>query len=549
MSSVKQPETGNMPLRQQDQQRASGLEEIRQRLRRLERQDWWLWATAMVIMLLLVFAIFCLSFPGILHEENPFYWLQLDIAVRGLLGLVLLFSVFVIYQQVLIKRLRSQLAVQLAEMAALETRAETFERLAVVDPLTELYNRRFATEHLPIEIARATRQGYPLTLLMLDLNGFKEINDRHGHVAGDAALAEFARHLKRCFRSSDLPVRMGGDEFMVLLPECTAEQVPKALTHLRGLSVEHLGTRIEITFAAGWAEYHGGDSATNLLARADQALYADKHTRDTEKQVSAVEAEIVQQQKMVTVGHMAGGVAHDFNNLLTIIRGYSELLLDFIPKGDPLRDKVEEIDRAAERAASLTRQLLSFSRKQQPHPDRRVELNQLIRGMENIIRSLVGSRITLSLEPGAELGATRGDPTQLEQVLLNLIVNARDAMPQGGKLTLRTARAELDQAFVRDHPGSREGSYVSLSVSDTGVGMDAQTKAHIFEPFFTTKPDGQGTGLGLSIVYGIIKQTGSYIAVESEVGRGTTFTVYFPRAEAPAVEAQKAEHTPAVPLA
>jgi diguanylate cyclase (GGDEF)-like protein len=547
LSNVEQPGVGNVPPRVA--QRTDGLEEIRRRMRRLERQDWWLWATAMLIMLLLVFGLFSLSFPGILREENPFFWFQLDIAVRGLFGLVLVFSVFVVYQQVLIKRLRGQLAVQLTEMAALETRAEAFERLAIVDPLTELYNRRFATEHLPIEIARANRQAYPLTALMLDLNGFKNINDRYGHAAGDAALVAFARHLKRCFRSSDLPVRMGGDEFMVLLPECPADQVPKVLTHLRGLSVEHKNDKIEITFAAGWAEYRRGESGTDLMARADQALYADKNTRDAEKQVRAAEAEIVQQQKMLTVGHMAGGVAHDFNNLLTIIRGYSELLLEFIPKGDALRDKVEEIDRAAERAAGLTRQLLSFSRKQQPHPERRVELNELVRGMENMVRSLLGSRIGLSFEPGADLGLTRGDPTQLEQLLLNLIVNARDAMPDGGRVVIRTARAELDETFVRDHPGSRPGSYVSLAVSDTGVGMDEQTKLHIFEPFFTTKSGGQGTGLGLAIVYGVVKQTGSYITVDSERGRGSTFTVYFPRDAAAPMAARETERSAAAPLA
>jgi diguanylate cyclase (GGDEF)-like protein len=531
----------------EDGQRASGLPEIRQRLRRLERQDSWLWAVAMLIMLLLVFGIFSLTFPGIWREQNPFYWVELDTAVRGLFGLVLLFGVFVIYQQTVIKRLRNQLAMQLAEMAALETRAETFERLAVVDPLTELYNRRFATEHLPIELARASRQRYPLTLLMLDLNGFKEINDHYGHAAGDTALAQFARHLKRCFRSSDLPVRMGGDEFMVLLPECPADQVPKVLTHLRGLSVEHGAAKIDITFAAGWAEYRRGESATDLPARADQALYADKHTRDADRQVRAAEAEMAQQQKMLTVGHMTGGVAHDFNNLLTIIRGYSELLLDSIPKGDAHRDKVEEIDRAAARAASLTSQLLSFSRKQPPHPERRMELNQLFRGMESMIRSLLGRRIALAFEPGVESAWTRGDSTQLEQLLLNLVVNARDAMPDGGTVTIRTGQVELAEDFVRHHPGARPGSYVSLAVSDTGVGMDEQTKLHIFEPFFTTKPNGQGTGLGLAIVYGVVKQTGSYIEVESEIGRGSRFTVYFPRLADETLPVQNPQRSAAAP--
>ena len=540
MSEQQPNATSSVPVGAAEHQRVVSLDDIRFRLRRLESQDWWLWGAAVLVMLLLTFAIFSLSFSSILREQNPSYWLQLDIAVRGLFGLVLLFSLFVIYQQVLIKRLRRQLATQLAEMGSLEARAETFERLAVVDPLTELYNRRFAKEHLPIEIARAARQGYALTALMLDLNGFKAVNDQHGHPAGDCALQQFAHHLKRCFRSSDLPVRMGGDEFLVLLPECSSEQVPKVLMHLRGLNVDYADQKIEITFAAGWAEYRHGDTADDLLARADRALYADKHTRSAEQKVRAAEAELAQQQKMMTVGQMAGGVAHDFNNLLTIIRGYSELLLDYIPAGDALRDKVEEIDRAAQRAATLTRQLLSFSRKRQPQLDHRLELNRLVLGMETIIRSVLGKRYNLTFEFAPDLGSTRADPSQVEQVVLNLIVNARDAMPEGGSVILRVANAELDSAFVQSHPGSRLGSYVSLSVSDTGVGMDEPTKAHIFEPFFTTKLEGQGTGLGLAIVYGVVKQTGSYIAVDSDPGRGSVFTVYFPRAASPATEVQPA---------
>jgi diguanylate cyclase (GGDEF)-like protein len=523
-----------------ERERVVNLEDLRARLTRLENQDWWLWGAAVLVMLLLTFAIFSFSFPNILHQQSPFPWFQLDIAIRGLFGLILVFSLFVVYQQLLIKRLRRQLAVQLVEMAALQARAETFERLAVVDPLTELYNRRFAQEHLPIEIARAARQGYALTALMLDLNGFKAINDQHGHAAGDVALQEFARHLRRCFRSSDLPVRMGGDEFLLLLPECSSDHVPRVLVHLRDLTADYAGQKIEITFAAGWAEYRHGDTAEDLIVRADRALDADKHTRATEQKVRAAEAELAQQQKMVTVGRMAGSVAHDFNNLLTIIRGYSELLLDFIPAGDELRDKVEEIDRAAQRAATLTRQLLAFSRKHQPQPASRVELSRLVLGMETIIRSLLGKRHSLTFDLAPNLGCTRADPGQVEQVVLNLIVNARDAMPEGGSAVIRVANAELDSAFVQLHPGSRPGSFVSLSVSDTGVGMDEHTKAHIFEPFFTTKPQGQGTGLGLAIVYGVVKQTGSYIAVDSEPGRGSTFTVYFPRATMPAPEVRPA---------
>ena len=504
-----------------------GLDELHLLLRRLDRQSWWLWATAVGIMLLLIGALFSFTFPGLWGEGSP-VWAELDIAVRGLLGLVLLFAAFVVYQQVLITRLRRELAGELARASALQTRAELFEKLAGIDPLTDLYNRRFATAHLGTELARAERFAYPVTALMLDLNGFKQINDSYGHAAGDLALSEFARHLKRSFRSSDLCVRMGGDEFLVLLPECPEEQVPRVLTHLRGMEVEFQGEKIPISFAAGWAQHQRGEDAEQLLARADQALYADKHTRNTEKQVRAAEEKMAQAHKMETMGQMAGGVAHDFNNLLTAIMGHTELVLESLPADDPIRDKVCEIARAADRAGGLVRQLLAFShtRALQLHA---LNLNAAVLDLESTMRALLESPIELRIETGRDLGTMRAGPTQLEQVILNLVVNARDAMPQGGRLTIRTLNARLDEAFVSGRPGARPGDYVALEVSDTGTGMDAETRKHIFDPFFTTKPDGKGTGLGLAIVYGVAKQTGGYIDVESELGRGTKFTVYFPR--------------------
>lgn len=180
------------------------------------------------------------------------------------------------------------------------------------------------------------------------------------------------------------------------------------------------------------------------------------------------------------------------------------------------------------------RQLLSFSRKQQPQPDLRVDLNKVLLGIDAMLRALLGRRCTLNLESAADLGETRADPAQVEQVLLNLMVNARGTMPNGGTVTIRTANTEIDDAFASAHPGSRPGAYVTLAVADTSVGMDEQVKAHIFEPFFTTKGQREGTRLGLAIVYGVVKQTGGYIGVESELGQGTTFTVYFPRVAAPA---------------
>jgi diguanylate cyclase (GGDEF)-like protein len=264
--------------------RAEGFDvagkEIGQSLHKVERRDWWLWGTAVLIMLLLTCAVCLLSFSSPWRQRDTLLQSQLDSAVSGLVALILLFSLFAVHQQIIIKRLRRELAEQMAKTA------EVFEKLAILDPLTGLYNRRGVTELLPAEMARADRQGYTLTALMLDLNGLKQINDGYGHSAGDLALVEFARCLRKAVRSSDLPVRVGGDEFLVLLPECTAAEVVHALDRLSGLEIETSGNRIPVTFAAGWVECRTGESPEQFLERADQALYADKQTGKEVQRVS-----------------------------------------------------------------------------------------------------------------------------------------------------------------------------------------------------------------------------------------------------------------------
>jgi two-component system cell cycle sensor histidine kinase/response regulator CckA len=257
----------------------------------------------------------------------------------------------------------------------------------------------------------------------------------------------------------------------------------------------------------------------------------------------ALEEKLRQSQKMEAIGRLAGGVAHDFNNLLTVIIGYSQILGEGVPAPSRLKDATKQIRSAADRAADITRQLLAFSRKQVLSP-RVIDLNDVMMNIDAMLRRLIGEDIEILTVPGRDLGTVKADPGQIEQVIMNLVVNARDAMPSGGKLTLETENAELDEAYARDHAPLQPGRYVMLAVSDTGVGMTADTQAHIFEPFFTTKEVGKGTGLGLSTVYGIVKQSGGYVWVYSEPNQGTTFKIYFPRIDQP-VEGVGAERRPA----
>jgi two-component system cell cycle sensor histidine kinase/response regulator CckA len=253
-----------------------------------------------------------------------------------------------------------------------------------------------------------------------------------------------------------------------------------------------------------------------------------------------LEQQLRQAQKMEAVGRLAGGVAHDFNNLLMVIKGHTELLMSALSPADSVARKITQIDRAADRAAALTKQLLAFSRKQVLQP-RVMNLNGVVEDMGKLLPRLIGEDVELGIRTAPGLGAIRADASQMEQIIMNLAVNARDAMPTGGRLIIETSNAELDRTYNSTHPIVKPGRYVLLAVSDTGTGMDTETQAHIFEPFFTTKEAGKGTGLGLATVYGVVKQSGGFIWVYSELGKGTSFKIYLPRVDQPE---DKANTTP-----
>jgi len=326
-----------------------------------------------------------------------------------------------------------------------------------------------------------------------------------------------------------------GQPFLSLIHE---DDRTKMLTQLHGA----LGSGAVPLFETQMTTSSGGCLTVEILlsAHGDNGLRAGilgiardlTKSKRAEEALIHREAQLQQAQKMEAIGQLAGGIAHDFNNLLTIITGYSQLVLSRLDSDDQLREDVEEIRKAAARAADLTQQLLAFSRRQMLSP-KVLNLNAAVENVATMLQRLIGEDVHLVTVLDPDLGQVKADPGQIEQVLMNLAVNARDAMPTGGRLTIETANVEITEPVHTDDAALPAGRYAMLSVNDTGCGMDVKTRSRIFEPFFTTKGQGKGTGLGLSTVYGIVKQSGGYILVNSKAGHGTTFKIYLPLVDEP----------------
>jgi two-component system cell cycle sensor histidine kinase/response regulator CckA len=414
----------------------------------------------------------------------------------------------------------------------------------------ELVARRKDGAELPVDIMLnplETEQGLLTLAVVRDLTEHRKLEEQFRHfqrrlqhvIASSPSvlymLAVHGQELRPTWISENVHEMLGYDVAEVFEPNWWPERVhpedlPRALDEIRDDLFAQSRLAQEYRFRHRDGGYRWLRSEMRLLRdpAGRPAEVVGSWSAITERK--QLEDQFRQAQKMEAIGQLAGGVAHDFNNFLTIINGYSDLIQTQLEANSPVRDWVREIGQAGERAASLTRQLLAFSRKQVLEP-KVLNLNAVVTDTAKMLQRLIGEDIDLNtvLVPG--LGRIKADPGQIEQVLINLAVNARDAMPLGGKLTIETASIELDDTYARGRSDVRPGRYVALVVADTGSGMDEATKARIFEPFFTTKGPGKGTGLGLATVYGILKQSDGHIAVDSKPGTGTTFTMYLPVVE------------------
>jgi two-component system, cell cycle sensor histidine kinase and response regulator CckA len=577
----------------------TGHEHPSSRFRRIERREWWLWSSAIIVTLLLTAGLGSFIMPRIWDADDSFARFSLPQAVRGLIGLVLIFDIYTVYQQLQIHRIRRQLVEQeemfrmISENAAdmlavvdmggrrifnslayLKILGYTSEELKATPALEQVHPEDRARVKAAADEARETGVGTALEYRIRHKNGTWRVLESTSSVIHNAKgepeklvivnrditerkIASEALRLSEAgfrsvienapygiyrataagkllsvnpalqkmlgYESPDelLRLNLAGDLY------CDPQEHPRMIellaSHRNFKDVEVDWKRKDGTLAKARC------SGLVVKDKGEDAAYLEVFAEDvTEKRM--LERQLQVAQKMEAVGRLSGGIAHDFNNLLGVIIGYSQVLKKRLDVSSPLWEHAEEIEKAGRRAASLTRQLLAFSRQQVLAPTV-LNLNALLADMGKMIPRLIGEDLELALQLDSEIGRVKADQSQIEQVVMNLVVNARDALPDGGKLVIQTANVALDEEFTRHHPGSRVGSYVMLSVTDNGVGMNPETLAHLFEPFFTTKERGKGTGLGLATVYGVVKQSDGYISVESELGKGSSFKVYLPRIE------------------
>jgi len=575
-----------------------GQEQTRSRLRHIERREWWLWATAVMITLLLTAGI--LSFLPMLLQSNERsdYFFTLRRAMWGLLGMVLLFDVYTVYQQLQIHHMRRRLfereelfrliSDNAADMIAVVDmdgnriyNSQSYSRVLGYDEEELKHSSSFEQVHpddremvrKAAEDARRsgvgrtleyrirhkdgswrvlestasvirTPRGEPEKLVIVnrDITERKQAEESLRQTeSGFRSMVEDAPYgIFRCHSNGKLLSANPAFQRMLrydhpdeLLRTNLVEDVfdsPSEFQKLKNLvddGKEFKDVAVELRRKDGnkITVRCRGRSATDPEGLPSFDVFAEDVT---EKRI--LERQLQMAAKMEAVGRLSGGVAHDFNNLLGVIIGYSQLFKRKLDPQSPLREHAEEIEKAGQRAAALTRQLLAFSRRQVLTPAV-LNLNDLVADMLKMLPRLIGEDIAVSTSLAADLGRVKADHGQIEQVIMNLAVNARDAMPSGGQLRIETANRELDQGYVRHHPGARPGQYVMLSVVDSGTGIDAETLAHIFEPFFTTKELGKGTGLGLATVYGVVKQSEGYVWVDSEPGKGASFQIFLPRVE------------------
>ena len=446
------------------------------RIKHVEKLQWWLWACAIAVTLLLTAGM--ASFSSLYWNTDPQYSYNLRNSIRGLVGLVFLFDLYTIYQQLEIHRVRRKLTEQEEMSQLISENAD--DLITVVD---REGNRLYSSP------------GY---------------------------------HKVFGYSSEELLGKPVVDQIH-------PDDQEAILAARNDIIQKGVSPRVEFRFRGKSGQWRtlesNGSPVRNHRGEIERIVVVSRDITErkrAEELLRQREEQLRQAQKMEAVGRLSGGIAHDFNNLLGVIIGYGEEMEHRLGQDHPLRKSAAEIRKAGERAARLTQQLLAFSRQQVLQP-KVLDLNAVVTDIGNMLRRLIGVDIELTTKLASQLGRVKADQSQIEQVIVNLVVNARDAMPDGGKLLIETSNTDISESLARSLPFLHPGPHVLLTVADTGIGMDAETQRHIFEPFFTTKGPGKGTGLGLATVYGVVKQSGGVVGIESSPGNGAAFKIFLPQ--------------------